>query len=138
MIVQYDPTKVSVVMGGVPLRGFADGDMVSIEYTNDQRSVHVGTQGEGRHIKSNDLSGTATVRLADYSPSNDALMLIHRADTPLPLVVTDKSTNAGLFFAASAMVQRVPNMVKGSEASMNEWVLEFVKGEINHSGAKDV
>lgn len=138
MITQYDPTKVSVVMGGIPLRGFADGDMITIEYTNDQRSVHVGTQGEGRHVKSNDLSGAATVRLADYSPSNDALMLIHRGDIPLPLVVTDKTTNAGLFFAASAMVQKVPAMVKSNEASMNEWVLEFVKGEINHSGAKDV
>lgn len=138
MITQYDPTKVSIIFGGVPLRGFADGDMVTIEYTNDNRSVHVGTQGEGRHVKSNDLSGIATVRLADYSPSNDALMLIHRADTPLPFIVADKSTNAGLFFAASAMVQKVPNMVKSNEASMNEWVIQFVKGEINHSGAKDV
>jgi hypothetical protein len=112
--------------------------MVTVEYTNDQRSQHVGTQGEGRHVKSNDLSGTATVRLSDYSPSNDALMLIHRADTPLPLVITDKTTNAGLFFAASTVVNRVPNMVKSNEASMNEWILGFIKGEINHSGSKEI
>jgi len=138
MKVQYDPAKVNVNLGGFPIRGFADGAMITIEYNTDQRSVHVGTGGEGRHIRSKDKSGVATIRLADYSDSNDTMNLIHLADIPVPLTVTDKTTTAGLFFAASAMIQQVPAMEKSNEASMNEWTVQFISGNIVHSGAKDV
>ena len=132
---QYDPLKVSVIAGTSAIRGFADGEMINVEYTNDENTVHVGTDGQGRFIKSSDRSGTITVRLADYSTSNAALTTLHVADNPFPVVVTDKSSLADVFFTDSAKVQKRPALVKGNEAVMNEWVITFIRGEITHTGA---
>lgn len=136
-IKQYDPKKVSVSVGGVPVSGFADGDMVTVEFTVDKRSMHVGTDGNGRHIKSADESGTVTVRLASYSPSNAALFALDLADEPHPIAVTDKSSSADLFFSESCTLRKVPNMVKGAEETPLEWIYQFTKGEIVHSGAEE-
>lgn len=136
MTQQYDPKKVSVVFGST-LRGFADGTMVTVAYTSDQRSMHVGADGEGRHIKMADKSGTVTIRLADYSPSNGALQSIHTADTPIPLIITDKTSKGATFFTKSAMVQKVPDFERAAESTMNEWIIQFTSGTTVHAGAKD-
>lgn len=133
---QYDPKKVSVSVGGVPVRGFADGDMVTVEFTSDKRSIHVGTDGNARHIRSVDETGTCTIRLASYSPSNAALFTLDKADEPYPIAVTDKSSNADLFFAESCALRKIPNMVKGAEETPLEWIYQFTRGEIVHSGAE--
>lgn len=135
---QYDPTKVSVVIGvgvGATIRGFADGSMVSAEYTEDENMIHIGTDGYGCHIPSANKSGEVTVRLAAYSPSNAFLTALHLSGVPFPITVTDKSSNADLFFADSCKVKKRPPFEKSNEATMNEWVFNFIRGEIVHSGA---
>ncbi len=136
MTQQYDPKKVSVVFGST-LRGFADGTMITVDYTVDQRSMHIGATGDGRHVKSADESGTITVRLADYSPSNGVLQGIHFADIPIPFIITDKSSKGATFFTKSAMIQKVPAFERGADPSINEWMIQFTKGTTAHAGAKD-
>ena len=139
MVAQYDPTKVSVVIGagvGATIRGFADGSMISADYDNDENMKHIGTDGQGRHIESADKSGTITIRLADYSPSNATLTALHLSKVPFPITVTDKTSNADLFFADSCKVKKRPPLEKSNEAIMNEWVFNFIRAEIIHSGAK--
>lgn len=133
---QYDPKKVSISVGGVPLRAFADGVMCTIEYSSDKRSLHVGTDGNARHIKIADETGTITINLASYSPSNASLIALDKLDEPYPIAVTDKSSNADLFFADSCTLRKIPNMEKGKEESSLEWIFQFTKGEIVHSGAE--
>ena len=133
----YDPKKVIVNFGGATIRGFADGEMINAEYSTDQAMMHVGTDGEGQHVFSADRSGTCTIRLAAGSPSNAVLAAFEKAKQPVPLTVVDKSSLADLVFAPSAIVQKVPAMVKGNELAMNEWIIQFTKGEIIHSGSKE-
>jgi hypothetical protein len=136
--VVYDPTKVSVSVNGVGITGFADGDMFIAEFATNKTSTHIGTGGEGRFILSKDASGTCTIRLADYSNANAALSIIDTAGVPVALTCTDKTSNADLFFTEAAMVQKVPNLQKGNEAKMNEWVFEFIRANIVHSGAAEI
>jgi hypothetical protein len=132
---QYDPTKVTVTVGGAPMSAFADGEMVTVEFTNDFRTKHIGTDGQGRHVKTADRSGTVTIRLSDYSPSNGVLTLVDLADVPVPITVTDKTSDADLFFAESCTLVKMPNMVKGKEAGENEWSFQFIRGTLAHTGA---
>lgn len=134
---QYDPAKVSVIVGGATMRAFADGEMINVDYETDENTKHIGTDGYGRHLKSANRSGQLTVRLADYSASNAALMALHLADIPFPIIITDKTTNGDLFAADSCKVAKRPPLAKGNEAVMNEWVFNFIRGEIVHAGAKD-
>jgi len=137
MTEQYDPAKVSVVIGGATMRAFADGEMVNVDYTVDENTVHIGTDGYGRHLKSANLSGQMVVRLADYSASNKALTALHKADVPFPVIMTDKTSDGDLFAADSCKFARRPRIAKGNEAMMNEWTINFIRGEIVHAGAKD-
>jgi hypothetical protein len=135
---QYDPLKVTCTVSGVPIRGWADGEMIVVEDTVDKRSKHIGTGGEGRHIKSADKSGTITIRLADYSPSNAVLLAVDEVDEPVTITVTDKSMNADLFAADSCTLVKVPNMTKGAETSINEWAFQYITRKLIHSGAEEV
>jgi len=134
---QYDPSKVSVILGVAPVRGFADGEMVTVEYSEDKRSVHIGTDGRGRHIKSKNRSGTVTVRLADYSPSNATITTLDLVDEPFPITIIDKRSNGDLFFASSCALKKIPNLAKGDSPAMNEYVFNFVSGTVTHMGAKE-
>lgn len=137
----YDPKKVNVtfvhpVLGPHTVRAFGDGTMVQVSYNADFGTVFVGTQGEGRHVESADRSGQATVSIADNSPSNGFFSNAVKSKTPMALTVTDKSSNADLFYAGSVMIGTLPDMTKANENTVNEWVWNFTKGEMNRSGAE--
>ncbi len=133
----FDPTKVPVIIGGVPIKGWADGDMCIAEYDAVQTTKHVGTGGEGRLVDSKDRSGKFTARVADYAAVNLALSAIDAANLPVPIIVNDKTSVADLFFTSAAKLEKTPALKKGAEPAMNEWVFIFVSGKINHSGAND-
>ena len=134
----YDPNKVSVILGVIPARGFADGEMINVEFAEDDNTTYIGTDGDGRHIQSQNKSGTVTVRLHDYSETNPLLVVMNSIGEAFPITIVDKSSNADLFFAASCKVKKTPNFTKGKEGVTNEWVFNFINGKIIHSGGKKV
>jgi len=134
---QYSPDKVAVILGTVVAQGLAEGEFVTVEFTEDKRSMLVSTDGTGRHQKSLNQSGTVTLRLMDFSPTNDAIMTIDATDLPFAIQIVDKTTAAGMFFAHSCMLKKVPNFVKGKEGVENEYVFNFTKGKAVHSGAQE-
>lgn len=134
---QYDPSKVSIIIGGFTMRATADGDMVEVEFESDEYSKHIGTMGEGRHIKNLDRSGTVTVRLADYSPSHGVLQALRKAGQPFPIMVRDKSTGSDMFFADSCTLRKGPNFAKGKEAKESDYVFQFISGEVIMAGADE-
>lgn len=133
----YDPTKVSINIGGVTITGWADGEICSAEYDEDEVSVHQGTGGEFRFIKSKISKGVFTVRTADYSTANAVMTAIRAAGVPVPVIVTDKSSLGDLFNTASAMIQKMPKLTKSNEAVMYDWPMVFGKADIVLTGAPE-
>jgi hypothetical protein len=136
--VAYDPTKVSVSINLVGVTGFGDGDICSAEFNTDRVSTHIGTGGEGRFIISKDASGEFMVRLSDYSSANAAMSILDTVGVPVAITVTDKTSNADVFFTEAAMIKKVPNFVKGAEAKVNEWIFKFIRATVVHSGAAEI
>lgn len=134
---QYDPNKVSVIIGTATMGYFAEGEMVTVEFEEDFNTKHIGTDGQGRHVVNANRSGTVTVRLADYSPSNAILTALETSNVPFPITVTDKTSTADLFFAESCKIMKLPNMVKGKEAVELEWTFQFIRGTMAHTGAAE-
>jgi hypothetical protein len=138
----FDPTKCITTVATVPVSGWADGDMIVVSYTTNATSTHVGTGGEYRFIDSKDLSGTITIRLADYSPLNTVFDNIVKSGLQVPISVVDKTTQApgipgDTFFTPAAKNQKIPDMMKGNEAKMNEWIWEFGKGVMTRAGSAE-
>jgi hypothetical protein len=135
--VVFDPTKVNVNIGGVDITGWADGEICSAEYDEDEVTVHQGTGGEFRFILSLITKGVFTVRTADYSLVNAVMTAIRAAKLPVPVIVTDKSSAGDLFNTASAMIQKMPKFIKSNEANMHDWPMVFGKANIVLAGAPE-
>lgn len=123
----YDPSQVSIVIGGHTLSGFADGTFVTVVRDEDSWSLAIGTDGEGARAKSNNKSGTITVTLLQTSDSNRILSDFALADElsnsgVFPLLVKDASGNS-LYTAETAWVQKPADSEFAREVGNREWTI---------------
>jgi hypothetical protein len=124
----FDPKQTVFIAGGIPIGGFADGTFIAVERSNDTFSKVSGADGIVSRAKSNDLSGTITITLAQTSPSNDILTGFAQADEQtnngvIPLSVSDLSGRAN-FVSAFGWVRKMPNAEFGKEITDREWVFD--------------
>lgn len=124
----YVPEKVSVVIAGHIVSGYADGSFVEVDYTNDRISMTKGADGETARVITSDDSGSVTIRLQQTSLSNDVLSALYEADIishsgVFPLVVSDDNGNTKVFSDA-AWIKKLPTTSFGTELEDREWVID--------------
>ena len=124
----FDPKQVSVLVGGTPIGGFADGTFITVDRSNDMFTKVSGADGVVSRSKSNDFSGEMTITLAQNSPSNDYLAGIAQADEitgdgVVPVLIKDNSGRA-TFVSAFAWVRKMPSSEFGKEIGNREWILD--------------
>ena len=124
----YDPNNVQVIMGGVPIGGFADGTFVSIAFDEDQFAKTVGADGEVSRSKSNNNSATITMTLKQTSASNDALSGFAQADNldgsgAVPLMIKEIGSGRTLCFTQAAWVQKLPDVGYSKEVEDRAWTI---------------
>ncbi len=123
----YDKDQVSVIVMGVPIMDFADGE-ISIEFSEDDFTVTQGHHGSVLRAKKPNNVATLTVPVIQGSPTNDALSAAVNADllTGLgarPVQVKDLNGTT-LFSAASGWCKKRPGIKLGTEGGTVEWVFE--------------
>lgn len=125
----YDPNRVKVILAGIPLSGYADGDMVEIEYVSDQFADVQGTDGETSRSKTNDLRATVTINLMQTSPSNDLLSALVNTDLLADggagvgvFILTDLSGNT-ILSSQNAWIKKIPGQAFGREAQERSWTI---------------
>lgn len=124
---QYDPKQVSIIVGGVPLSGFADGTFIRVGRRSPAWDLVVGTDGEGTRAKSNDKSGYFEFDLMQSSVSNQTLSALSLTDEltntgVVPVLVKDGS-GASLHTAEQAFVEKNPDSEYARVAGPRTWRL---------------
>ena len=124
----YDFSQVNVILGGVPITGFADGTSVTVEFDEEQFTKVTGADGLTTRSKSNNYAGSVTLTLQQTSKSNDELSALWNADRinnngVVPLLIKDNSGRT-LWAAENAWVQQMPTQEFGKELADREWVLD--------------
>ena len=127
----YDVSQVAVIVGGVPMEGFADGTRVTVEFDEEQFTKVTGSDGLTTRSKSNNYAGNVTITLQQSSRSNDVLSGLWNADRVnnagvVPILIKDNSGRT-LWAAEHAWVQQMPSQEFGKESSDREWVLDTDK-----------
>lgn len=130
----YDPKKVAIVIGGVPMSGFADDTFVKVSRKEDLFTMYVGADGETARAKSNNRSGEMTLTLAQTSPSNDVLSAFHLADEldnagVVPILIKDLS-GTSVFFSAAGWIRKAPDAEFGKEINTREWVFDLAAVDV--------
>lgn len=125
----YDPKKVTVVIGGVPMSGFADGTFLSIIRSEDAFTKVTGADGDTSRAKSNNRDGEATLTLLQTSPSNDILtgfaQLDERENGGVVSFTVKDLSGRSTFVSAFAWIRKLPDSEYGKEISDREWVFEL-------------
>lgn len=124
----YDPNNVQVIMGGVPITGFADGTFISVAFDEDLYTKTVGADGEVSRAKSNNQSATVALTLKQTSGSNDELSAFYQADQVsdsgvVPLMIKEIGSGRTLVFAQAAWVQKLPDVAYSKEVEDRNWTI---------------
>jgi hypothetical protein len=127
IVMSYDPKKVIVTLGGVPISGYADGTFVQIDPNGETWVKKVGADGEVSRSLSNDNTHTIQLTLGQMSLSNVYLRTVMNADKltglgMLPLSIIDLST-AETHFWPQAWVSTTPSLGRAKEETDVQWTI---------------
>lgn len=135
----YDPSQISVIIGGASITGFAEGTMISVARNEDAFSYAPSTTGGGSRVKNSNKSGRITLTLQKTSESNE--ILDNYADL-------DEVSNDGIFSSLvrdnngkdlhkgeSCWVVKKPDSEESKELPTREWIIEVAELEMNVKGA---
>lgn len=134
----FDPKEVVLVIGGVPIAGYADGTFISVERSSDTFEKISGADGIISRSKLNDFSGELTITLAQTSPSNDILTGFAQADEKsnsgvVPVLLKDIGGTT-VIFAAKGWIRKPPVVEFGKSISNREWMLDLADLEFSVGG----
>lgn len=131
----YDFNRVVASVNGVPVKGFVDGDGISIEFDEDSWSMVTGADGTVTRSRSNKDTGKITMRLANSSDSNsvfDALAKLDKATSLAVLTIYIFDVLGGSTYVTNdAWIIKDPGKTMGVELGEMEWIFQF--GSITHS-----
>lgn len=125
----FDFKDVSVVIGGSPIHGFAEGEAIQIELTEDSYTMVSGADGIVTRVKSNNRTGALTLTLTQSSLSNDVLTGYYLQDlqSNSGVVSVEVRDNNGTseIFSATGWIRKPASMSFGKDATDREWILDL-------------
>lgn len=125
----YDPEEVLIIINGVPMSGFGDDSMVSVEREEDTYTKVVGCDGKVSRSRSRNRSGSMTLTLKATSPSNDVLSGIALLDEQknegvVPVLIKDM-LGTTVITSAFGWIRKMPSPEFGKEVGDREWEFDL-------------
>ena len=138
----YDPKKVILAIGGVPIGGYADGTFITFEKTEDAYSIHSGADGEVARAKSNNRTGAFVITLAQTSDSNDVLSALAQLDERanagvVPALFKEIGGNTTVF-SGTVWIRKMANIEYGKEITNREWTIDAAESEVFVGGNQGI
>lgn len=123
----YSPERVIVLVGGVPMTGYADGTFVEITPLADLSTMQVGADGEVARSISTNKCCTVAITLQQTSPSNDILSSMIEVDALtggvlFPVTVQDLIGRT-VFAVSQAWISARPTLTFATEVSDRSWTI---------------
>ncbi len=134
MLYTFDIKKCLILVGGIRMQGFADGEAFSLELDDDLYQKVTGADGDTSRSRRHGLAANAKISLMQTSPSNDVLMGFAIADHlnnagVVPLLVKDLLGTTAVF-SAYAWVKKPAPLALGKELANKEWMLDLATTEM--------
>lgn len=133
MYTVYSPEDVIVTVNLQPVVGW---ESIAVEMAEDKNSLQVGVDGSFRFIRNLNSSGTVTIELVDYSPSNLSFTTSDKIGIPFVIAIIDKGSMGTVFASDACMVAKSPVLAKGKEGGNNSWAFAFGAGASILAGAR--
>lgn len=140
----WDIKDLTISLNAVPLDegGYAEDDVFSLEWAEEQFTVYVGADSEVSRAPTNNFVATATLRYQQTSGMNDRLTGLLQADLALPngagagvFSVRDKEGSL-LVFAERAWVAGYPELKMGKTVQVYEWKITLANARASFIGGR--
>lgn len=124
---QYNPKDGILIFKGRQIKDFVAGSFITASRNQDTfGDPHIGLNGSGTRVKSNDRSGTVTIHIPSSSGDNDTLtdfaLLDEKSDSGSgPLLYKDLSGKT-FFSAEVAYLKKIADAEFSNEVTEREWV----------------
>lgn len=118
----YDPKQVRVIVNGIDITGFAEGDKVKIEpVTKEMYKSVAGIDGDVCYSKVNDDRHTISFTLKEASPSNKILDALRKLPASFPVMIKNSSEGKYIGGGTECRITDRPSSTFGAERPKREW-----------------
>ena len=138
----YDPTKLVVIVGGVIVSGFIDGDFITAKRDEDLYMKRVGADGHVARARNANKSGTIEITLLQSSPAvNELAALValdnfyFDGDVLIPISILSPGSNSELVVSTQSWLKTPPEMVFAKEVSDRKFVFDCGDLKLSLGGA---
>lgn len=141
MLKHYNLEEMAVVLAGVPVTQFIDGEAVTVEFDAEDYTWTQGTHGIVIRAKRPNNIATATLRVMQGADILDYLQSTRDLDVSVPTGLAFTfgivDPNGRSFVSAPrASFMTPPPMSFGTEAVAREWQLKLANPVIRHGGQR--
>jgi hypothetical protein len=137
----YDPTKLTVIVGGVIVSGFTDGDFIMAKRDEDLYTKRVGADGHVARARNANKAGTIEITLLQSSPAVAeiaALLALDNflfdGDVLVPISILSPGTNAELVASTQSWLKTAPEMGFGKEVGERKFIFDCADLKLSLSG----
>jgi hypothetical protein len=137
----YDPTKLVVIVGGVIVSGFIDGDFITAKRDEDLYMKRVGADGHVARARNGNKSGSIEITLLQSSPAvNEIAALValdnffYDGDILIPISILSPGNNAELVVSTQSWLKTPPEMVFAKEVSDRKFIFDCADLKLSLGG----
>jgi hypothetical protein len=137
---EFDPDQHDVLFALVPMSGFAEDLMVTIEEDEDAFTIKKGVDGDISRSKNMGQTALVTIHLMSTSKSNAVLSALHDQDRKAaggagvaPILIRDRN-GTSVFASDKAWIEKRPTVTRGKEADAREWKIRVINYEFFEGG----
>lgn len=137
----YNPRKISLIVGVKAISGFVDGTFLELDYDEDAFTKRIGADGKVTRSASSNFSGSMTITLDQASDSNDylsGLALIDRASGAgvVPVLLRDAGGST-IATGAEAWIRKQAGTTYGNASEDRVWIIDIAELVMNTGGNAD-
>lgn len=137
----YDSTKLTVIVGGVIVSGFSDGDFIMAKREEDLYTKRVGADGHVARVRNGNKSGTIEIKLLQGSPAVAELSalvaldnFLFDGDVLIPISVVSPGTGNELVSSTQSWLKSAPEMSFGKEVGERTFVFDCAELQLSLAG----
>ena len=112
----YNFKNNQVIVNGMIITGYADGDAIQAERNEDKYSQLVGADGGVTYNQTNNDTGLITLTLKPTSSSLPALKALYKSGELFNVLIQDTANNVRVT-GEDCLIQKWPSFSRGEEAS---------------------
>lgn len=128
----YNGKKITIIVNGVFLTGFRDGDAYAYEEGDDRFTRYEGVDGSVDYSERAGNPCTITVGLKNNSPSNKYLDGLYQDREEVDITVKDNNEGGKTISGANAVIMKRPDESKGKEIGELEWQFDCPEHSVTY------